>query len=105
MKLETDGGPMQGPTAGIIRVSVLIHGAEIGINLRREGGRKEKSLNDLSIFYGNKNPGGVGPWDRSGLVKPIPTALPGLSLAPRGFLGAVRLHQQGRPPATLGAPG
>lgn len=34
MKLETHGGPMQGPTAGIIRVLVLIQVAEIGIDLR-----------------------------------------------------------------------
>lgn len=39
VKLETHGGPMQGPTAGIIRVLVLIHVAEIGIDLRGEGKR------------------------------------------------------------------
>lgn len=34
MKLETHVGPVQGPTAGIIRVLVLIHVAEIRIDLR-----------------------------------------------------------------------
>lgn len=74
MKLETHGGPMQGPTAGIIRVLVLIHVAEIGIDLR--GGRKEKSLNDVSLCYLIKplvtpagNSHGVTSWNRSGLVK------------------------------------
>lgn len=36
VKLETDVGPMQGSTAGIIWDFVFLHVPEIGINLQRK---------------------------------------------------------------------